>query len=91
MVSSVFTKTLTSPVCWGGYEVMGSVEDRKEVADRFIRAVDARDRGGTKLNSPLELCVALDILGYSLIPFLKQHQEVRLEHVSSYRGCVGYM
>lgn len=36
-VSSVFKKTLTSPRDWADCKPMGSDNDRKEVANQFIR------------------------------------------------------
>jgi hypothetical protein len=70
-------KPVSSPAEWKAYQTMGANSDAAEVASMLVKTIDAKDNPGTLLNSPLELCVAREILAYSLSPFLQQHRQVR--------------
>jgi hypothetical protein len=61
---------------WERYEVMGKVSDSEAIAKKFIQMVDARDRPGTLLNSPIEFKIAREIQAYAIIPFFEQNRQV---------------
>jgi hypothetical protein len=66
------------------WEPMGPTQLNQDIAEEFVvrlqKVVQKRDRGGGKLNAGVHFSVAMDILAYSLIPFLREHR-VDLERV----------